>query len=84
MAGSGRGDRSPAEGAWARWRQIDKNLDAYAARRSRETTVFVLEPPAAVGEAPQTNAGTSSSRKIVLAVTCTAIDSCTLRLRHTT
>jgi hypothetical protein len=31
-----------------------------------------------------TNAGTSSSRKIVLAVTCTAIDSCTLRLRHTT
>ena len=29
---------------WARWRQIDKNLDAYAARRSMETAVVVLEP----------------------------------------
>ena len=32
------------ERLWARWRQIDKNLDAYAARRSRETAVVVLEP----------------------------------------
>jgi hypothetical protein len=29
---------------WARWREIDKNLDAYAARRDRETAVVVLEP----------------------------------------
>jgi hypothetical protein len=29
---------------WARWRQIDKKLDAYAARRSRQTAVVVLEP----------------------------------------
>jgi deazaflavin-dependent oxidoreductase (nitroreductase family) len=32
------------ERLWARWRQIDKNLDAYAARRSMETPVVVLEP----------------------------------------
>lgn len=32
------------ERLWAHWRQIDKNLDAYAARRSRETAVVVLEP----------------------------------------
>jgi hypothetical protein len=29
---------------WARWRQLDKNLDAYAARRSSETAVVILEP----------------------------------------
>ncbi len=29
---------------WARWHDIDKNLDAYAARRSMETTVVVFEP----------------------------------------
>jgi deazaflavin-dependent oxidoreductase (nitroreductase family) len=29
---------------WARWREIDKNLDAYAALRSTETAVVVLEP----------------------------------------
>ena len=29
---------------WARWQEIDKNLDAYAARRSMETAVVVLEP----------------------------------------
>lgn len=28
---------------WARWREIDKNLDAYAARRSTETAVVILE-----------------------------------------
>ncbi|HET6967214.1 MAG TPA: nitroreductase/quinone reductase family protein [Ornithinibacter sp.] len=38
-----------AEGAerdrlWARWRQIDKDLDAFAARRSTQTSVVVLEP----------------------------------------
>ena len=29
---------------WSRWREIDKNLDAYAAHRSTETAVVVLEP----------------------------------------
>jgi deazaflavin-dependent oxidoreductase (nitroreductase family) len=39
----------PADGAererlWSRWAAIDKNLDAYAARRPGETAVVVLEP----------------------------------------
>jgi deazaflavin-dependent oxidoreductase (nitroreductase family) len=29
---------------WDQWRAIDDNLDAYAARRSGETAVVVLEP----------------------------------------
>jgi F420H(2)-dependent quinone reductase len=29
---------------WARWREIDAQLDAYAALRSSETAVVVLEP----------------------------------------
>jgi deazaflavin-dependent oxidoreductase (nitroreductase family) len=32
------------ERLWQRWREIDRNLDAYAARRPRETAVVVLEP----------------------------------------
>jgi deazaflavin-dependent oxidoreductase (nitroreductase family) len=32
------------ERLWARWREIDKNLDACAARRSTETAVVILEP----------------------------------------
>jgi deazaflavin-dependent oxidoreductase (nitroreductase family) len=32
------------ERLWTRWRQVDRNLDAYAARRSRQTAVVVLEP----------------------------------------
>jgi deazaflavin-dependent oxidoreductase (nitroreductase family) len=35
------------ERLWQRWREIDKNLDDYAARRPRETAVVVLEPRAA-------------------------------------
>jgi deazaflavin-dependent oxidoreductase (nitroreductase family) len=31
---------------WARWSEIDKNLDGYAARRPSETAVVVLEPAA--------------------------------------
>lgn len=31
---------------WERWREIDESLDAYAARRSGETAVVVLEPRA--------------------------------------
>jgi deazaflavin-dependent oxidoreductase (nitroreductase family) len=32
------------ERLWERWRSIDTNLDAYAARRPTETAVVVLEP----------------------------------------
>ena len=32
------------ERLWSRWAEIDKNLDDYAARRSTETAVVVLEP----------------------------------------
>jgi deazaflavin-dependent oxidoreductase (nitroreductase family) len=35
------------ERLWRGWRQIDKNLDRYAARRPRETAVVILEPAAA-------------------------------------
>ena len=38
---AGREERSRL---WARWREIDTNLDAYAARRSAETAVVILEP----------------------------------------
>ena len=36
------GDERPR--LWARWRELDTNLDAYAARRSAETAVVILEP----------------------------------------
>ncbi len=29
---------------WARWQELDKDLDAYAARRTHETAVVVFEP----------------------------------------
>jgi deazaflavin-dependent oxidoreductase (nitroreductase family) len=32
------------ERLWARWGEIDQNLDGYAALRSMETAVVVLEP----------------------------------------
>jgi hypothetical protein len=32
------------ERLWQRWRDIDKNLDGYAARRPQETAVVVFEP----------------------------------------
>ena len=35
------------ERLWERWRQLNKNLDSYAARRPQETAVVVLEPRAA-------------------------------------
>jgi deazaflavin-dependent oxidoreductase (nitroreductase family) len=34
---------------WQRWRELDKNLEGYAARRPRETAVVVLEPRSAAG-----------------------------------
>ena len=38
------------ERLWARWREIDKKLDGYAARRSMQTAVVVLEPRLPVSE----------------------------------
>ena len=32
------------EQLWQRWRDLDRNLDGYAARRPQETAVVVLEP----------------------------------------
>ena len=32
------------ERLWSRWAEIDENLDDYAARRSTETAVVILEP----------------------------------------
>ena len=34
---------------WARWRELDTNLDAYAALRPAETAVVVLEPSSDAG-----------------------------------
>jgi deazaflavin-dependent oxidoreductase (nitroreductase family) len=34
---------------WQRWRELDKDLDAYATRRPHETAVVVLEPREGVG-----------------------------------
>jgi deazaflavin-dependent oxidoreductase (nitroreductase family) len=34
---------------WARWRAMDANLDAYAALRSSQTAVVILEPRAEEG-----------------------------------
>lgn len=31
---------------WARWRELDANLDDYAARRSEPTAIVVFEPSA--------------------------------------
>jgi deazaflavin-dependent oxidoreductase (nitroreductase family) len=37
------------ERLWAMWRVVDKQLDAYAARRPSETAVVVLEPQETTG-----------------------------------
>jgi len=42
-----RAEGSERERLWARWAAIDKNLDAYAARRPAQTAVVVFEPPGA-------------------------------------
>lgn len=41
---------------WATWARYDKDLDAFAARRSRETQVVILEPITA----PQSESGRTS------------------------
>jgi hypothetical protein len=53
-------------------------------RLSRRPRVGTGTTRRIAGDNRYTNAGTRTSRKIVLAVTCTAMDNCTLRLRHTT
>jgi F420H(2)-dependent quinone reductase len=35
---------SERERLWNRWRELDRNLDSYAARRPGETAVVVFEP----------------------------------------
>jgi deazaflavin-dependent oxidoreductase (nitroreductase family) len=35
------------ERLWQRWRELDRNLDRYAARRPRQTAVVVFEPRSA-------------------------------------
>jgi len=37
-------DKDERPRLWARWAVYDKDLDAYAARRSRETAVVILSP----------------------------------------
>jgi deazaflavin-dependent oxidoreductase (nitroreductase family) len=39
-----RAEGEERERLWARWAEIDNNLDGYAARRPTETAVVVLEP----------------------------------------
>jgi deazaflavin-dependent oxidoreductase (nitroreductase family) len=41
-----RAEGAERERLWERWRSIDNNLDAYAARRPDETAVVVFEPGA--------------------------------------
>jgi deazaflavin-dependent oxidoreductase (nitroreductase family) len=40
------------ERLWARWGEIDENLDGYAALRSTETAVVVLEPRSEANDEP--------------------------------
>jgi transposase-like protein len=40
------------ERLWARWGEIDENLDGYAALRSKETAVVVLEPRSEAKDEP--------------------------------
>jgi deazaflavin-dependent oxidoreductase (nitroreductase family) len=41
-----RAEGADRERLWTRWASIDRNLDAYAARRHNETAVVVFEPRA--------------------------------------
>jgi deazaflavin-dependent oxidoreductase (nitroreductase family) len=50
---TGRAAEGPErERLWARWKEIDENLDAFAALRSTETAVVVLQPRSAA-DAPR-------------------------------
>jgi deazaflavin-dependent oxidoreductase (nitroreductase family) len=45
---------SERERLWQHWRELDKDLDSYAARRPRETAVVVLEQHAPTSPHPAT------------------------------
>jgi hypothetical protein len=49
------------ERLWQRWREIDRNLDGYAARRPHETAVVVLEPVATQDGTRRAAGGRASS-----------------------
>jgi F420H(2)-dependent quinone reductase len=53
---------------WGRWRQIDDNLDAYAALRSSETAVVVLEPQPDRDRRQSESVGVGLDRDLVLLV----------------
>jgi deazaflavin-dependent oxidoreductase (nitroreductase family) len=48
---------------WAEWSKIDKQLDQYAAKRSRPTEVVVLEPATAKAEGKDEHGGSSDMRR---------------------
>ena len=48
------------ERLWQRWRELDKNLDSYAARRPQETAVVVFEPR---GGRPERSSRTTSVKE---------------------
>jgi hypothetical protein len=50
------------ERLWQRWRNLDENLDGYAARRGRETAVVVLEPARWPGQPGLSRAGYAGAR----------------------
>ena len=39
-----RATTSERDRLWQRWRELDRNLDSYAARRPQETAVVIFEP----------------------------------------
>lgn len=43
-SGARRAEGAERERLWARWAEVDKNLDGYAALRLAETAVVVFEP----------------------------------------
>jgi deazaflavin-dependent oxidoreductase (nitroreductase family) len=49
------------ERLWARWREIDKNLDEYAARRPHDTAVVVFEPAIAASPAASATAADAAA-----------------------
>lgn len=51
-----RAEGAERERLWARWAEIDKHLEAYAARRPNETAVVVLAPISAAGAAVEPSA----------------------------
>lgn len=46
---------------WARWREVDPKLDAFAALRSTETAVVVLEPVTSTAPLPAVTDGVAST-----------------------